>query len=119
MKTHEITDLKASWGTDEEVLEVLRKLIQMASHLSFAVRAPSFTDLELRQLDLLARDAVRSGPLCPFCYFTRVRVVHFKKQTSFANQHNVRLTPTTSTWDITTYGCGREQRRWSGCVQKY
>lgn len=78
MKKHEIKDLKDSWGTDEEVLNVLRQLIQMVSHLSFAVRAPSFTDAELRQLDLLARDAVRSIPLWAgwFLYLRSARVGH-------------------------------------------
>ncbi|CAM9995492.1 unnamed protein product, partial [Hapterophycus canaliculatus] len=52
----EIKELKAIWGTEEKVLDVLQKLIQVASHLSFAVRAPSYNDEELKNLDLLARD---------------------------------------------------------------
>lgn len=33
---------------------------RLASHLSFAVRAPSHNDKELENLDLLARDVVSS-----------------------------------------------------------
>ncbi|CAB1107537.1 unnamed protein product [Ectocarpus sp. CCAP 1310/34] len=40
----------------------LRELRKRSSLLSFALRAPSFTEPELRQLDKLARDAVR---ICP------------------------------------------------------
>ncbi|CAN0172214.1 unnamed protein product, partial [Scytosiphon promiscuus] len=58
MKARALKDLVAEWGTHEKVLEALRKLIQMTSHLSFAVRAPSYTDQELQQLELLARDVV-------------------------------------------------------------
>ncbi|CAM9224271.1 unnamed protein product, partial [Hapterophycus canaliculatus] len=58
MKRAEIKELKAIWGSDEKVLEVLQKLIQVSSHLSFAVRAPSHNDKELKNLDLLARDVV-------------------------------------------------------------
>ncbi|CAM9584838.1 unnamed protein product, partial [Hapterophycus canaliculatus] len=58
MKKAEIKELKAIWGTEEKVLDVLQKLIQVASHLSFAVRAPSHNDEELKNLDLLARDVV-------------------------------------------------------------
>ncbi|CAM9973990.1 unnamed protein product, partial [Hapterophycus canaliculatus] len=58
LKRRDIKDLKAVWGTDEKVLQVLRELIQVASHLSFAVRAPSLNDAELSNLDLLARDVV-------------------------------------------------------------
>lgn len=59
MKKRDIKALKAEWETYERVLEALRTLIQMVSLLSFALRAPSNTDEELRQLDNLARDAVR------------------------------------------------------------
>ncbi|CAN0092719.1 unnamed protein product, partial [Ectocarpus fasciculatus] len=58
MKRHDINDLREIWGTDGKVLEVLQQLVQVASHLSFAVRAPSHNDIELSQLDLLARDVV-------------------------------------------------------------
>ncbi|CAN0472346.1 unnamed protein product [Ectocarpus sp. 12 AP-2014] len=58
MKTREIKDLVTEWGTYDKVLEALRELMKRASLLSFALRAPSFTDPELRQLDKLARDAV-------------------------------------------------------------
>ncbi|CAB1117851.1 unnamed protein product [Ectocarpus sp. CCAP 1310/34] len=56
--TREINDLKAEWGTYEDVLEALRELLKRASLLSIALRAPSFTEPELLQLDKLARDAV-------------------------------------------------------------
>ena len=58
MKKRDVKALKAEWGTYDSVLEALRTLVQMVSHLSFALRAPSFNDEELRQLDNLARDAV-------------------------------------------------------------
>ncbi|CAN0450034.1 unnamed protein product, partial [Pylaiella littoralis] len=58
MKRQELTDLLDIWGTWEKVLDVLRGLIQARSHLSFAVRAPSYNGLELENLDLLARDVV-------------------------------------------------------------
>lgn len=61
MKRQDINDLREIWGTDGKVLEVLQQLVQVASHLSFAVRAPSHNDLELSQLDLLARDVVSSS----------------------------------------------------------
>ncbi|CAN0435759.1 unnamed protein product, partial [Pylaiella littoralis] len=59
MKRQELTDLLDIWGTWEKVLDVLRGLIQAGSHLSFAVRAPSYNGLELENLDLLARNVVR------------------------------------------------------------
>lgn len=58
MKKRDMKALKAEWGTYESVLDALRTLIQMVSLLSFALRAPSYNDKELRQLDNLARDAV-------------------------------------------------------------
>ncbi|CAN0353701.1 unnamed protein product, partial [Scytosiphon promiscuus] len=58
MKKAELKELKAIWGTEEKVLDVLQKLVQVSSHLSFAVRAPSHNDDELKNLDLLARDVV-------------------------------------------------------------
>ena len=67
MKRRELKELTDAWGTGEAVLENLQKLLQVASHLSRAVRAPSFTDSELDHLDLLARDVVcrfYSGVLC-------------------------------------------------------
>ncbi|CAB1104442.1 unnamed protein product [Ectocarpus sp. CCAP 1310/34] len=67
MKRQDIAELKDIWGTDEKVLEVLQKLIQVASHLSCAVRAPSHNDLELAQLDLLARDVVSLSDLYYSC----------------------------------------------------
>lgn len=63
MKRQDIAELRDAWGTDEKVLEVLRKLIEVASHLSYAVRAPSHNDVELAQLDLLARDVVSLSAL--------------------------------------------------------
>ncbi|CAB1109697.1 unnamed protein product [Ectocarpus sp. CCAP 1310/34] len=57
MMTREIKDLVTEWGTYDKVLEALRELMKRASLLSFALRAPSFTDPELRQLDKLAHDA--------------------------------------------------------------
>lgn len=61
MKRQELADLLDIWGTWEKVLEVLRGLIQATSHLSFAVRAPSHNEPELDNLDLLARDVVRTS----------------------------------------------------------
>ncbi|CAM9764312.1 unnamed protein product, partial [Ectocarpus sp. 4 AP-2014] len=58
MKRQDINDLREIWGTDGKVLEVLQQVVQVASHLSFAVRAPSHNDLEVSRLDLLARDVV-------------------------------------------------------------
>ncbi|CBN75890.1 hypothetical protein Esi_0186_0058 [Ectocarpus siliculosus] len=58
MKRQDVNDLREMWGTDGKVLEVLQQLVQVASHLSYAVRAPSHNDRELSQLDLLARDVV-------------------------------------------------------------
>ncbi|CAN0045642.1 unnamed protein product [Pylaiella littoralis] len=46
LKRQELTDLLDIWGTWEKVLDVLRGLIQAGSHLSFAVRAPSYNGLE-------------------------------------------------------------------------
>lgn len=66
MKAREITDLRAEWGTDGDVLDALRTLMQMVSLLSFAIRAPSFNNEELLQLDNLARDAVCFVHCCPF-----------------------------------------------------
>lgn len=63
MKRQDINDLREIWGTDGKVLEVLQQLVQVASHLSYAVRAPSHNDRELSQLDLLARDVVSSSDL--------------------------------------------------------
>lgn len=60
LKTRDLKDLRGSWGTDEKVLEVLRGLMQAASHLSFSVRSPSVDDPELSNLYLLARDVVRT-----------------------------------------------------------
>lgn len=60
MKKRDMRVLKAEWGTYEMVLDALRKLIQYVSLLSFAIRAPSYNDAELEQLDLLARDVVCS-----------------------------------------------------------
>ncbi|CAB1106243.1 unnamed protein product [Ectocarpus sp. CCAP 1310/34] len=60
MNTREINGLKAEWGTYEGLLEALRELMIRSSLLSFALRAPSFTEPELRQLDKLARDAVEA-----------------------------------------------------------
>ncbi|CAB1108532.1 unnamed protein product [Ectocarpus sp. CCAP 1310/34] len=56
MKKRDMKAFKAEWGTYESVLDALRTLIQMVSLLSFALRAPSYNDKELRQLDNLARD---------------------------------------------------------------
>eukprot|EP00752_Nemacystus_decipiens_P012290 g10896.t1 len=58
MKKRDVKALRAEWGTYDSVLGALRTLIQMVSLLSFALRAPSYNDEELRQLDSLARDAV-------------------------------------------------------------
>ena len=71
MKAREINDLVTEWGTYDKVSEALRELMKRASLLSFALRAPSFTDPELRQLDKLARDAVCSDPLCQFVLLRR------------------------------------------------
>lgn len=73
MKKRDMNVLKAEWGTYEMVLGALRKLIQNVSLLSFAVRAPSYTDSELKQLDLLARDVVRL--FCPDEYTKVFRFV--------------------------------------------
>lgn len=58
IKRDELRDLIAAWQTEEAVLEKLREVIQVASHLSHALRAPSFTDPELANLRLLSRDVV-------------------------------------------------------------
>ncbi|CAN0288031.1 unnamed protein product, partial [Scytosiphon promiscuus] len=58
MKKGAIKGLKSIWGTHQRVLEVLQGIIKVSSHLSFAVRAPSHNDNELKNLDLLARDVV-------------------------------------------------------------
>ncbi|CAN0333794.1 unnamed protein product, partial [Scytosiphon promiscuus] len=58
MKKGAIKGLKAIWGTHQSVLEALQGVIKVSSHLSFAVRAPSHNDDELKNLDLLARDVV-------------------------------------------------------------
>lgn len=60
MKKGAIMGLKAIWGTHQRVLEMLQGVIKVSSHLSFAVRAPSHNDDELKNLDLLARDVVSS-----------------------------------------------------------
>ncbi|CAM9527425.1 unnamed protein product [Pylaiella littoralis] len=68
LKRQELTDLWDIWGTWEKVLDVLRGLIQAASHLSSAVRAPSHNGPELDNLDLLARDVVTSCRIGPITY---------------------------------------------------
>lgn len=77
MKKRDIKVLKSEWGTYEMVLDALRKLIQYVSLLSFAIRAPSYNDVELEQLDLLARDVVCSlaGVLFVSVFLLRSNIV--------------------------------------------
>lgn len=59
LKRTELADLREKWGGSEKVLALLQKLVQVASKLTVAVRAPSFTDDELASLLLRSRDLVR------------------------------------------------------------
>lgn len=59
MKARELKLLLDEWATMETVLTQLRKLMQVASALSFAVRGSSFNDKEVEGVHLRARDVVR------------------------------------------------------------
>ncbi|CAN0317615.1 unnamed protein product, partial [Ectocarpus sp. 6 AP-2014] len=54
-----VKTLESNWGNQTGAWEALHKLVQSASALSFAVRAPSHNDEELQQLHKHAQDMVR------------------------------------------------------------
>lgn len=58
VKRTDLQHLLSEWGDTGAVLSVLRKLVQVSSRMTFAVRAPSFNDEELTDLLLTARDVV-------------------------------------------------------------
>ena len=58
VKAPELSALIDTWGGEQAVLLQLRKLLQVASALTFAVRAPSFDENERKQLAKHARDTV-------------------------------------------------------------
>ena len=52
MKTRDVNELEAKWNTYEDVLRVLRQLLNRVFLLSFfALRALCFTEPELQQLE--------------------------------------------------------------------
>ncbi|CAN0542916.1 unnamed protein product, partial [Ectocarpus sp. 8 AP-2014] len=53
-----VKTLESDWGNQTGAWEALLKLVQSASALSFAVRAPSHNDEELKQLHKHAQDMV-------------------------------------------------------------
>ncbi|CAB1097495.1 unnamed protein product [Ectocarpus sp. CCAP 1310/34] len=58
VKPRELQALKDTWGGEQAVLAQLRKLLQVASALTFAVRSPSFDKAERKKLMEHARDTV-------------------------------------------------------------
>lgn len=58
VKARELSALIDTWGGEQAVLLQLRKLLQVASALTFAVRAPSFNKEERKKLAKHARDTV-------------------------------------------------------------
>lgn len=60
-KARELAALIDTWGGEQAVLTQLRKLLQVASALTFAVRARSFNKAERASLQKHARDTVSCG----------------------------------------------------------
>lgn len=58
LKARELSALRDTWGGEQAVVEQLRKLLQVASALTFAVRSPSFNMAERVKLAKHARDMV-------------------------------------------------------------
>lgn len=58
IKARELSALIDIWGGEQAVLMQLRKLLQVASALTFAVRSSSFNRAERAKLQKHARDTV-------------------------------------------------------------
>lgn len=58
IKSRELSALRDTWGGEQAVVVQLRKLLQVSSALTFAVRSPSFNRAERVKLAKHARDTM-------------------------------------------------------------